>query len=92
MAQYNEIIQTYEDIIDIVDTFNIDAAEYLRIDAPKLPSFKKNNNLSACFVWSDTPQDHDYWKNIVYDIHNLLKNRKIPYIKNIIPKDLFKID
>jgi len=47
-----------------VSQINISAGHYLRTKAPELDRFVPTPDLGQCFLWSDTPQGHDYWSNI----------------------------
>lgn len=54
----------YEKLIARVECVDVDAAKYLQNEATKLPMFKPDERLSACFTWSKTPQGFKYWDDI----------------------------
>ena len=54
----------YERLIQRVMAIDKDAAKYLIHEAPKLEGFIHEEKLYSCFLWFDTPQGSDYWKNI----------------------------
>lgn len=59
------IIENYLDLIGEVAKIDIQAAMYLRYEAVELTSFISCPKLSNAFLWSITPQGHNYWENIV---------------------------
>ena len=63
--------QTYEELIQCVEGFNTEAAEYLRTDARNLKDFVEFGDLSRCFHWEDTPQGRRYWNNIYTQVFGI---------------------
>ena len=53
--------KTYEELCDLVETVNCDAAQYLRDVAPTLEGFVPTAYLIDAFVWSESAQTHAYW-------------------------------
>lgn len=54
-----------KELIDKVEKINPEAAEYLRTEVPKLPSFNAGRkDLITLFLWNDSPQGREYWNNI----------------------------
>lgn len=61
----------YEALTDRVAKIDKGAARYMRKHAPStLRSFTYNGYLAGCFVWSDTPQGHDFWEDINDKLNN----------------------
>jgi hypothetical protein len=70
-----------ESLINDVRKLDTEAADYLENGAPKLGSYDDNkgegDELSALFIWSESPQGTRYWANlddILYDQDNEVKN------------------
>lgn len=61
MAATEQRLQDYLDLVVRIDAMDKHASYYLMFEAPKLKSFTYNGDLSCAFVWSTTPQGHDYW-------------------------------
>lgn len=53
--------KTYEELCDLVETVNCDAAQYLRDVAPGLASFMSDPQLIRAFEWDESDQTHRYW-------------------------------
>lgn len=58
--------EMYQELIARVAKLDADAAAYMRDKAPKLMSFSGNHpwfcgGLGSAFVWSETPQGHEFW-------------------------------
>ena len=64
----------YEELIQQVEAFGPEAAEYLRTDARQLEGFSDSSKLDQCFVWEYTPQGHDYWDNICFKLYGGFEN------------------
>jgi hypothetical protein len=45
----------YETLCNKVEEILPSAGRYLRYEAPHLPQFEPNSNLSSCFIWDDAP-------------------------------------
>lgn len=58
----------YLSLIKEVAKIDPRAAEWMRNEAPgtgmSLGGFECSSRLGECFVWSNTPHGHEYWKNI----------------------------
>ena len=54
----------YDGLCRRVERIDRGAADYLRNEAPSLAGFEYDKCLSACFVWDETPQGHDFWVTI----------------------------
>ena len=55
----------YYELAAKVSKINKGAARYMRKRAPKdLEVFAYSGKLMACFVWSNTPQGHGFWRDI----------------------------
>jgi hypothetical protein len=54
----------YADLIEQVRAVDDKAAIYLDFVAPFKRYFVPGGDLSACFVFCETPQGHDYWVQI----------------------------
>ena len=61
--------KAYRDLIEKVYAIDVEAGEYLRYEAAGCGDFRYNGLLANCFIWSDTPQGREYWRNI----HNTLE-------------------
>ena len=60
-----------KELIEAVRAIDENAAEYLEHEAPKLNSYGSGEGdvfnafpLDSIMAWSETPQGHDYWRNI----------------------------
>ena len=53
--------KTYEELCDLVETVNCDAAQYMRDVVPSLESFVPACRLDGAFAWADSAQTHAYW-------------------------------
>src|SRR6266581_2031390 len=49
-----------------------DAADYLLYKAPTTKHYKKDDILTACIVWDDSPQGFDFW----YEVNKKLNGMK----------------
>jgi len=67
-----QLTPEYFALIEAVRKIDIQAAEYLENEAPKLLSFKPRNNIDGSFTWARTPQGNGYWSNL---------NSRIGYVK-----------
>jgi hypothetical protein len=61
-------IEAYAKLVCDVASFDKEAAAYLSAGALRLPSFSPSGYISQCFIWSDAPQDTDYWAAISYKL------------------------
>jgi hypothetical protein len=60
--------EEYLTLISKVSQIDMKAAEYLRYEAGKLPSFNLVGDLLSCFFWDNTPQGHEYWEDIHFKV------------------------
>lgn len=54
-------MKTFEDLLDAISEFDIDAADWLFTNIPKADQM---GLLIGIMTWWDTPQGHDYWSKI----------------------------
>ena len=83
-------IDTYEELIEVVDMFDPDAAQYLRTDARKLSHFDAYESLSICFSWRDAPQGYDYWCNLNIKVREFERTGNPIVKRSKVPKELFE--
>ena len=61
-------MKTFEDLLDAISEFDIDAADWLFTN---IPIVNQLGCLSSIMTWGSTPQGHDYWSKI----NNILVDR-----------------
>ena len=62
----------YLKLVSEVMEIDAKAAKYLLNVAPQIDGFVSSGDLSLCFLWSNTPQGDDYWR----DIHTIVESNR----------------
>ena len=85
-SNYKE--HTHDEMIDILDHFDPEAARYVR-NRFGGENFNRDKDLSCCFAWISTPQGHEYWSDLNMKIARF---RQMGHtIPPVIPDELFKL-
>ena len=66
-----EYIMTLKKLIKKIKKIDPIAAEYLKNEAPKLPSYTLDPSgatLTTLFHWDKSSQGHQYWNNIHFQL------------------------
>ena len=66
---YKKMNPMHKSLVAKVRKVNREAANWLRDEAPKIKGFDPStDDLNLSFVWSFSPQGHEYWNGIFQKI------------------------
>jgi len=66
--------QDYSDLCDRVEKIDAEAARYMRSDdCLNLYGHIQDRHLCCAFWWEGTPQGHDSWERIDYELREATK-------------------
>ena len=67
----------YKTLCSKVEAIDKEAAKWLREVAPTYPfehfPFRYSKDLTICFIWEESPQGNDYWKEIGWKLSGWVK-------------------